>query len=157
MGAGVLFGAGVGVLVGAGVPVGAGASVGVGTSVESGVSVGVGTAVGVGVSVGVGASVRVGVSVRVVAPVEVRASVGEAGASLNVGSSAISIISVDSGKGDEEFSFPGPQATRVIRVIQIANPRQIHFFNSVCIRRVLIYTLVIWRATNHERSNVLYP
>ena len=131
-------------MVGAGVPVGAGASVGVGPSVESGVSVGVGTAVGVGVSVGVGASVRVGVSVRVVAPVGVRASVGEAGASLNVGFSAISIISVDSGKGDEGIPFFGPQATRVIRVIQIANPRQIHFFNFVCIRRVLIYTLVIW-------------
>ena len=132
-------------MVGAGVPVGAGASVGVGTSVESGVSVGVGTAVGVGVSVGAVVSAGVGTSA------------GEAGASLNVGSSAISIISVDSGKGDKEFSFPGPQATRVIRVIQIANPRQIHFFNFVCIRRVLIYTLVIWRATNHERSNVLYP
>lgn len=143
---------GVGISVGLGVPVGAGASVGVGTSVGVGVPVGVGASVSVGTSVGVGASGGVGTSV------------GEEGSSLVAGSSlaegsslAMSTMSEGLGKGDEEIPLSGPQATRVIRVIQIANPRQIHFFNFVCIRRVLIYTLVIWRATNHERSNVLYP
>jgi hypothetical protein len=124
---------------------GVGVMVGVGTSVGVGVSVGAGVMAGVGASVGVGTSVSVGVMEGVGASVGVGNSVDEEGASLNVGSSlgessspAVSTKSEFSGEGDEEISFPGPQATRVIRVNQIANPRQRRLFNFVRIRRVLI-------------------
>ena len=41
-------------------------------------------------------------------------------------------------EGDEDISFFGAQATSVIRVIQIANPKQRRLFNFDCVRRVLI-------------------
>ena len=109
-----------------------------------------GAAVGVGVWVGVGAAVGAGASVAFGASVGAKVSEGEEGSSLNVGSSlsegsslAMSTMSEESGKGDEEISFFCPQATKVIRVNQIANPKQSHLFNFVRIRRVFIYTLVI--------------
>jgi hypothetical protein len=97
--------------------------------------------VGVSVPVGGGVSVDAGVSAGA------GASVGEEGSSLNIGSSlaegsslGLSSISVESGKGDEEIVFPGLQAARVIRVIQIANTKQRHFLKFDCIRRILIYS-----------------